>query len=128
MVPGVESRRRRRDVPGFTTFWTTSCCPGHIDSRRRRWCAWSNNAGSLRLEHTRARDGEDTDPTQEASSLLEDEDETDVEVAATTSEDLAKLAPRGPPRYASRSRMPTPPSTRTSPAWFSDNCPLPRLS
>ena len=92
------------------------------------WRAWSNNAGSLRPEHTLPRDAEDTDPTQEASSLLEDEDEAYVEVAATTSEDLATLAPR----VTSSVRQQVEDADLTLDAdvaaWFSDNCPLPRLS
>ena len=92
------------------------------------WRAWSNNAGSLRPEHTLPRDGEDTDPTQEVSSLLEDEDEAYVEVAATTSEDLATLAPR----VTSSVRQQVEDADLTLDAdvaaWFSDNCPLPRLS
>ena len=28
MVPGIESRQRLRDVPGFTTFWTASTVSG----------------------------------------------------------------------------------------------------
>lgn len=92
------------------------------------WRAWSNNAGSLRPEHTLPRAGEDTDPTQEASSLLEAEDEAYVEVAATTAEDLATLAPRVTSSVRQQVEDADPTLDADVAAWFSDNCPLPRLS
>jgi LysM repeat protein len=92
------------------------------------WRAWSNNAGSLRPEHTLPRDAEPADPTQEASSLLEDEDEAYLEVAATTSEDLATLAPRVTSSVRQQVEDADPTLDADVAAWFSDNCPLPRLS
>ncbi|MCE0485484.1 LysM peptidoglycan-binding domain-containing protein [Ornithinimicrobium sediminis] len=61
--------------------------PGEKD---RSWRGWSDQAGAIRPEHTtsRARAGDQT------VTLLPEGDDTYEEVAATTAEDLSRLAPR----------------------------------
>ena len=76
------------------------------------WRAYTDTAGALRAEHTQPR--QDPDPDDEdaepASSLLAEQDETYLDVAATTTADLQALAPRvsdtRPP--ARRGRRPHP--------------------
>ena len=96
------------------------------------WRAYTDTAGALRDEHTQPRQdparhdatSEDAEP---ASSLLAEQDQTYLDVAATTTADLQALAPRVTTASASTSRTPTPPSTTTSAMWFRDDSALPKL-
>ncbi|WP_404352215.1 LysM peptidoglycan-binding domain-containing protein [Phycicoccus jejuensis] len=91
------------------------------------WRAWSDEAGSLRHEHTIARDDVE-DHTGPSSSLLDHSDESYLEVCATTREDLAELAPFVPERVGDAVRDSDPTLDEDLAMWWSDDCPLPRLT
>ncbi len=58
------------------------------------WRAYSDEAGALRAEHTLPRPEADHTPEEDTVSLLDEDDDTYVQAAATTAEDLQALAPR----------------------------------
>ncbi|WP_137122964.1 LysM peptidoglycan-binding domain-containing protein [Segeticoccus rhizosphaerae] len=94
------------------------------------WRSFTNAAGALRDEHTRPRDharSDDTEDDQEAGSLLDASDQDYLAVAATTTDDLQALAPHVPVQVRDDLEAADPTLDDDVAAWFSDDCPLPRL-
>ena len=94
------------------------------------WRSWSDHAGALRPEHTSPRTTDTTtaaDATDPASSLLADQDETYLAVAATTLEDLSVLAPRVTDMVAEQVQASDPTLDADVAAWFAQGGALPKL-
>ena len=105
------------------------------------WRAWSDQAGALREQHTLPRtpldgpddlpepDGEGELPAAAASgsSLLEEEDATYVDVAATTTQDLQALAPRVSESVRRGVEGADPTLDDDVAMWFRDDSALPKL-
>lgn len=105
------------------------------------WRAWSDRAGALREHHTLPRspagtpddlpdpDREDEVPAAVAagSSLLEQDDATYVDVAATTPEDLQVLAPRVRHTVRRSVEAADPTLDDDLAMWFRDDSALPKL-
>lgn len=93
------------------------------------WRAWTDHTGALRTEHTAPRtpSGDSVQAPSLGSSLLDDDDETYLAVAATTSEDLSVLAPRVPAVVAEQVQAVDPTLDDDVAAWFSDASALPKL-
>lgn len=90
------------------------------------WRAWSDEAGSLRPEHTLARDN--TSDHQPAASMLDREDEDYVREGATTARDLDALAPKVPQRVREGLAESDPTLDEDLAMWWAADCPLPRLT
>lgn len=92
------------------------------------WRAWSDEAGALREEHTIARREAVIDADEQAVSVLEHDDEDYLRKAATTIDDLDALAPK----VTERVREAVADADRTLDddlaMWWSEDCPLPRLT
>ncbi|MGV1007089.1 MAG: LysM peptidoglycan-binding domain-containing protein [Dermatophilaceae bacterium] len=93
------------------------------------WRAYTDTAGALREEHTQPRqdqnpDGEDAEPT---SSLLAEQDEAYLDVAATTTADLQALAPRVDDRVRQHLEDADPTLDDDVAMWFHDDAALPKL-
>ncbi|CAN7514691.1 LysM peptidoglycan-binding domain-containing protein [Knoellia sp. LjRoot47] len=100
--------------------------PMPVDERAHEgWRAWSDEAGALREEHTRARH-EHAD--EAAASLLEHADEDYLRTGATTSDDLEALAPKVPERVRAAVAEADPTLDEDLELWWSQDCPLPRLT
>jgi LysM repeat protein len=92
------------------------------------WRSYSNHAGALRADNTLPRDTRIEDVDEPVSSVLDGADSEYVQDAATTTEDLAALAPRVPVRVRSAVEGSDPGLDADIEAWFSDRCDLPRLT
>jgi LysM repeat protein len=90
------------------------------------WRAWSDEAGSLREEHTVARHGASDD--EAAVSVLEREDEDYLRGGATTAGDLDALAPKVPVRVRQAVADADPSLEEELAMWWAADCPLPRLT
>ena len=93
------------------------------------WRVWTDHAGALRPEHTTPRNAhaladEDGDL---GASLLAEEDETYLAVAATTGEDLSVLAPRVPDVVCEQVQAADPTLDADVAEWFSATSALPKL-
>lgn len=92
------------------------------------WRAYANEAGALRTEHTLPRDTRTETRPEPAESILEGNDSAYTQVAATTEDDLAVLAPQVPVRLRSIIEDADPTLDADITAWFSPDCELPRLT
>ena len=92
------------------------------------WRAWSDEAGALRVEHTIARREADLDADEQAVSVLEHDDEDYLRKAATTIDDLDALAPKVPERVREAVADADPTLDDDLAMWWSEDCPLPRLT
>lgn len=92
------------------------------------WRAWSDETGALREEHVRDRATVAEEGDEEGTSVLEGPDEEYLEAAATTAADLQALAPRVPSHVSESVREADPTLDDDLAAWWSTDCPLPRLS
>ncbi|CCH75953.1 putative membrane protein [Nostocoides japonicum T1-X7] len=102
--------------------------PIPVDEQAREgWRAWSDEAGALREEHTRTRHELD-DAGEPASSILEHADEDYLRAAATTADDLEALAPKVPERVRTSVAEADPTLDEDLALWWSQDCPLPRLT
>ena len=88
------------------------------------WRALVNEAGALREENTLDR----ADPDPDAVSVLPEVDQEYLDRAATTTGDLATLAPAVAPHISVAVQDADPTLDADLHAWFSSDCPLPRLS
>ena len=108
--------------------------------RRRRLALLVDEAGALRREHTQPRhpdhtghsdtdeDGQDSDTATDAAgavSLLEDDDQTYLQTAATTEQDLATLAPRVTAAARATVEDTDPSLDHDVAMWFHPDCALP---
>ena len=92
------------------------------------WHAYADEAGALRTEHTQSR-GTPPDPLADpTTSVLPRGDDDYLRAAATTTQDLATLAPQVSAglRQAIESADPT--LDADIKTWFADDCDLPRLT
>lgn len=87
------------------------------------WRAHANQAGQLNPEHVLPRHH----PAVDAVSVLPEDDDTYVEVAATTPADLAALAPQVPEAARERVEHADPTLDDDLRTWFDPHCDLPRL-
>ena len=88
------------------------------------WRAFVDEAGGLRDEYALARDVE----TEDAHSVLPDDDDQYIARAATTPEDLAALAPKVTGTVRDELHEADPQLDADVRAWFSDQCAQPRLT
>lgn len=100
------------------------CDPDATDG----WRSYANEAGALREEHTVPRHAQPQEIGEPAGSVLAHPDQEYLAVAATTGEDLQALAPKVPTRVRSAVQDADPTLDDDVDAWFSQDCPLPRLS
>ena len=98
------------------------------DTADTGWRSFTDQAGALRPQHTLPRDTPDPDVGQPAQSILPAPDSEYLQQAATTSADLAVLAPKVPPAVRDALAQADPTLDDDVAAWFADDCPLPRLS
>ncbi|KQU67959.1 LysM peptidoglycan-binding domain-containing protein [Phycicoccus sp. Root101] len=101
--------------------------PMPVDQHARDgWRAWSDEAGALREEHTITRH----DPADDdgAVSLLDHDDEDYLRKGATTNDDLETLAPQVPQRVSDAVADADPTLDDDLAMWWSQDCPLPRLT
>ena len=102
--------------------------PMPVDQHARDgWRAWSDEAGALREEHTIARH-DPADGDARAVSLLEHDDEDYLRQGATTQDDLETLAPKVPQRVRDAVADADPTLDDDLAMWWSEDCPLPRLT
>lgn len=102
--------------------------PMPVDQHARDgWRAWSDEAGALRQEHTIARH-HPADDDDRAVSLLEHDDEDYLRQGATTQDDLETLAPKVPERVRDAVTDADPTLDDDLAMWWSQDCPLPRLT
>ena len=92
------------------------------------WRSFTDEAGALREEHTLPRATPDTDLGDPPASMLTAADEEYLQAAATTSEDLATLAPKVTHAVREALHDADPTLDDDVSAWFADDCPLPRLT
>ena len=90
------------------------------------WEAFTDLAGSLRAEHVLPRDVTH-DPRESASSLLTEDDDTYLDAAATTREDLQAIAPRVTSTVRADLEHADPTLDDDIAMWFHPDCALPRL-
>ena len=98
------------------------------DTAAQGWRAYTDAAGALRREHTIPRDTPAEDILGDTTCLLPRPDEDYTALAATTTQDLASLAPRVPARVREDVQEADPDLDADVLAWFADDCPLPRLT
>ena len=98
------------------------------DTATKGWRSYTDAAGALRPQHTIARQTPDKHILVATTSLLPDPDEAYLASAATTSEDLAALAPKVPTTARDALHDTDPTLDADLAAWFADDCPLPRLT
>ena len=98
------------------------------DTAAQGWRAYTDAAGALRREHTIPRDTPAEDILGDTTCLLPGPDEDYTALAATTTQDLASLAPRVPARVREDVQEADPDLDADVLAWFADDCPLPRLT
>ncbi|NHA68225.1 LysM peptidoglycan-binding domain-containing protein [Phycicoccus flavus] len=98
------------------------------DSTTDSWHAFTDAAGALRAQHTLPRDTPTTDLPEGADSILDAPYEDYLTAAATTRHDLAALAPHVTPDVRTALEDADPDLDADLHAWFSDDCPLPRLT
>ncbi len=103
--------------------------PTTIDQDAKQgWRSMTDRAGALRTEHTLPR-ATDLDQLDEpASSVLAGPDEHYVAAAATTPQDLQALAPLVTSSVRAQVEVSDPTLDGDVVAWFSTDCPLPRLA
>lgn len=88
------------------------------------WTTWSDQAGALRPEHTVPRDPDHIDER----SLLSAPDQRYTEASATTTEDLAVLAPAVPAAVREQVEAADPTLDADLAGWWADSCDRPRLA
>lgn len=98
------------------------------DTATTGWRAFTDQAGALRAEHTLPRDTPDPDVGQPAQCILPAPDGDYLRQAATTSADLAVLAPKVPAAVRDALAQADPTLDDDVATWFAEDCPLPRLS
>lgn len=99
--------------------------PGHSDPVEG-WQAHANQAGQLLPDLTLPRH-RDEDAGEVAASVLPEPDEAYLEVAATTPDELAALAPQVPVRTRDRVEQADPTLDDEVRTWFDTRCDLPKL-
>ncbi|SDP61071.1 LysM domain-containing protein [Pedococcus dokdonensis] len=105
-----------------------SDAPVPVDQHARDgWRAWSDEAGALREEHTTARHAP-ADEDARAGSLLQHDDQDYLRKGATTRDDLETLAPKVPQRVRDAVADADPTLGDDLAMWWSQDCPLPRLT
>ena len=92
------------------------------------WRAYTDAAGALRPEHTIPRDTPTEDVLGDSSTPLPGPDETYLPVAATTTDDLATLAPRVTATIRDQVEHADPDLDTDLEAWSAPDCDLPRLT
>ncbi|KGN41043.1 LysM peptidoglycan-binding domain-containing protein [Knoellia aerolata] len=92
------------------------------------WRSYTDAAGALRRQHTVPRQTPDKHILVATTSVLPDPDQDYVATAATTTEDLAALAPKVPTTVRDALHDADPTLDADVAAWFADDCPLPRLT
>jgi len=93
------------------------------------WRAWSDEAGSLREEHTLTRHSTSrSEHDESAVSVLGREDGDYVREGATTARDLDALAPKVPERVREAVADADPTLDEELAMWWAADCPLPRLT
>ncbi len=108
---------------------TTQDAPIPVDENATDgWRAWADQAGALRREHTLPRDTDPAGLDDDTSTVLDGDDDTYIQAAATTEEDLDALAPLVASTVRHHVEDADPTLDRDVAAWFSDSCPLPRLT
>lgn len=99
-----------------------------VETATKGWRSYTDAAGALRPEHTVARQTPDKHILVATTSLLPDPDEEYLADAATTTEDLAALAPKVPATVRDGVEGADPTLDDDLAAWYADDCPLPRLT
>jgi hypothetical protein len=110
---------------------TTDDTPIPVEPHADGWKHLADQAGSIRVEHTLPRDelgNPDVQGDLACTSILDLRDEHYLEAAATTREDLQRLAPAVPDETRTRVEDIDPGLDGDLEAWFSDRCDLPRLT
>ena len=91
------------------------------------WRSWSDAAGALRPEHTAPRTPDAWPDPPGPSSVLPAPDATYLDVAATTAEDLAVLAPRVPAEVRQEVLAADPRLDEDLAAWYDPAAPYPKV-
>ena len=92
------------------------------------WHAFADEAGALRTEHTQPRDPRSDSVAASTTSVMPRDDNDYLQVAATTAEDLAVLAPQVPADVRQSVHSADLTLDADIDAWFADDCDLPRLT
>ena len=92
------------------------------------WRAYTDHAGALREEQTLPRHTPAAVVGESAASILPAPDQDYLDHGATTSLDLATLAPQVTPSVRDALEQADPTLEKDVAAWFDEDCPLPRLS
>jgi hypothetical protein len=100
----------------------------HDTNATHGWRSYSNQAGTLRHEHTQPRHPSTPNLAQPVASLLPAADEDYLHKAATTAEDLEVLAPQVPAAVSSAVEEADPTLDADVADWFADDCDRPRLT
>jgi nucleoid-associated protein YgaU len=98
------------------------------DRATHGWRAYTDAAGALGREHTIPRDTPPQDILGDTTCLLPAPDQDYTRRAATTTEDLADLAPQVPTRVRQEVQGADPNLDADVAAWFAEDCALPRLA
>jgi hypothetical protein len=101
--------------------------PNLDDAEDTGWRAWSDAAGALRPEYTVPRGGDTWYDPQAASSVLPAADDTYLETAATTPDDLAVLAPWVPTQVRDQVQDADPSLDDDLAAWYAPGTTRPRV-
>jgi hypothetical protein len=109
---------------------TTDDTPIPVEPHADGWKSLADQAGSIRVEHTLPRDKlvNADEQADLCTSILDLRDEDYLEVAATTLEDLERLAPAVPNETRARVDDVDDGLDDDLDTWFSDRCDLPRLT
>ncbi|EWT06796.1 hypothetical protein N864_16765 [Intrasporangium chromatireducens Q5-1] len=104
--------------------------PIPVDPDACGWRSFADQAGSIRAEHTANRDSLDEMQEEGSSctSILDLRDDDYIEVAATTRDDLQRLAPAVPDGVRASVERLDPDLDTDLQSWFSEQCDLPRLT
>ncbi|WP_299449617.1 LysM peptidoglycan-binding domain-containing protein [uncultured Serinicoccus sp.] len=95
------------------------------DEHQEDWRGWTDQAGAIRPEHSAGRDAA---LDQDLATLLPQRDEVYEQEAATTAEDLPRLAPRVEPDVARQVLQADPTLDADLAAWWDPDVRVPRLS
>ncbi len=101
--------------------------PYQDDTMDIGWWSWSDQSGALRPEHTLPRTSDSRCDPQATSSLLPGDDASYVELAATTPDDLALLAPQVPTGVRREVDAADPGLDEDLAAWFAPGTTRPRV-
>ena len=98
------------------------------DTATDGWRSFTDDAGALRPEHTHPRHTPPEQLPEPTATLLHAPDQEYLETPATTTDDLATLAPAVPASVRDALHDADPTLDSDLAHWYADSCPLPRLT